>query len=299
MASAQSKIFNILLRLINKKSLLKRQFKKGNFNAFTSPIPPQRIFRDIRVEQYQVNDRNVFTLSPRHNGSKKHILYLHGGAYVTGFTKLHWYFLKDLITNTHCSITAPDYPLAPQHTYKDVLEMMMKIHQKLLLTIDPDNLILMGDSAGGGLALSLAQKIKDENLPQPNHIILLSPWLDITVSNPDITAIDPTDPFTGIEGLRLAGKAYAGMDDPTGYLLSPINGSLAGLGKISVFTGTKEILVADSRKLKTLMETQGIPVNYREYEDMVHVWMLLHFPESRKARNEIFKLVKSPDVHPS
>jgi len=293
MASAQSKIFNILLRLINKKGLLKRQFAKGSFNAFTSPSPPRRIFQACTIDIYQINNHNVFTLQPKHNGSKKHILYLHGGAYVTGFIKLHWHFLKDLIANTQCSITAPDYPLAPKHTYKEVLEMMVKLYRKLLQTVHPDDLILMGDSAGGGLALALAQKLKVENLPQPNHIILLSPWLDITLSNPDIAMIDPIDPFTGIEGLRLAGKAYAGSDDPSYYLLSPINGALDGLGKISVFVGTREILVADTRKLRAMMEAKGVSINYNEYRDMIHVWMLLHFPESRKAKREIVELIRS------
>lgn len=296
MASAQSKIFNTLLRLINKKGLLKRQFATGRHNAFASLTPPPRIFRACRIDTYQINNRNVFALQPGSTESKKHILYLHGGAFVANFTKLHWHFLADLIAKTQCTITTPDYPLAPQHTHREIMEIMLRLYQKLLLTINPENLILMGDSAGGGLALALAQKLKSEKLPQPDQIILLSPWLDITLSNPDIGVIDPLDPFTGIEGLRLAGKAYAGADDPTHYLLSPINGNFDGLGKISVFVGTKEILVADTRKLKTLMEAKGIPINYNEYKDMIHVWVLLHFPESIRAKSEIVELIRSNDA---
>jgi acetyl esterase/lipase len=110
MASAQSKIFNILLRLINKKNLLKRQFANGSFNAFSSPTPPKRIFKTRQVDQYQIDGHNVFTLQPKNKRGKKHILYLHGGAYITSFVKPHWYFLEDLMANTKCSITAPDYP---------------------------------------------------------------------------------------------------------------------------------------------------------------------------------------------
>lgn len=293
MASAQSKIFNILLRLINKKGLLKRQFERTSFNAFTSPVPPAKIFRNCRIDTYLISNRNVFVLRPAKNECKKHILYLHGGAFVSNFTKLHWHFLADLIAKTHCTITTPDYPLAPQHTNRDVFEMMLQLYRKLLQTVHPDDLILMGDSAGGGLALALAQKLRTENLPQPDQIILLSPWLDITLSNPDIVKIDSIDPFTGIEGLRLAGQAYAGNDDPRHFLLSPINGSFDQLGKISVFIGTKEILHADALKLKALMAAQGVSANYREYKDMIHVWMLLHFPESRKAKSEIAELITS------
>jgi acetyl esterase/lipase len=296
MASAKSKLFNVLLRLINKKGLLKRQFKGGSFDVFSSPIPPRRIFRNYHVDTYQINDHNVFTIHPKHHRGNRHILYLHGGAFVAGFIDLHWYFLKDIIAKTHCSVTAPDYPLAPGHTYKDVLQMMTKLYEKLLFTVDAADLMVMGDSAGGGIALALAQLLKVENIRQPEHIILLSPWLDLTLSNPDISSIDSVDPFIGIEGLRLAGKVYAGGDDLNNYLLSPINGPLDGLGKISVFAGTKEILVADTRKLKKIMDSKGVAINYHEYEDMIHAWMLMPFPESRKARNEIEEIIKSSGI---
>ncbi|HYC87057.1 MAG TPA: alpha/beta hydrolase fold domain-containing protein [Chryseosolibacter sp.] len=95
------------------------------------------------------------------------------------------------------------------------------------------------------------------------------------------------------EDRELTGKAYAGNDDPTNYQISPINGSLDGLGKISVFVGTREILAADTRKLKKLMEAKGIRINYKEYQDMIHVWMLLHFPESKRAKSEIVELIRS------
>ena len=293
MASAQSKILNIVLRLINKKGLLKRQFAKGRFDDFISPTPPKKILRTCAIDTNQINGHNVFTLIPKHNISKKHILYLHGGAYVTSFVSPHWYFLELISAKTQCVITSPDYPLAPKHTYKEVFEMIVKLYQKLLLTVHSSDIILMGDSAGGGLALALTQRLKVENLPLPCHTILLSPWLDVTLSNPEIPMIDRIDPFTGIEGLRLAGKVYAGDSDPTHYLLSPINGPLKGLGKISIFAGTKDILVADSRKLKSLAESQGATIDYYEYKDMIHAWMLLYLPESKKAKNEIAELIKS------
>ena len=101
------------------------------------------------------------------------------------------------------------------------------------------------------------------------------------------------DPFLGKEGLRQAGKLYAGDTVPDHYLVSPINGSLAGLGKISLFAGSKEILVADTRKLKSLAEANGIDLDYYEYEDMVHAWMFLHFlPESRRAKQKIMDLIR-------
>ncbi|HEX5171877.1 MAG TPA: alpha/beta hydrolase [Cyclobacteriaceae bacterium] len=245
------------------------------------------------VDTYQINHCNVFTIKPKYKTSKGHILYLHGGAFVSSFINFHWSFLGDIIDKTDCTITAPDYPLAPTYTYKDVLQMVTALYKKLLSTVGSENLIISGDSAGGGIALALAQKLKVENIAQPNHIILLSPWLDLTLSNPEISKIGPADPFIGIKGLQLAANAYAGGDDLNNYLLSPINGSLDGLGKISVFVGTKEILVADTRKLKKLMEAKGVQIDYHEYKDMFHAWMFLSFPESRQAKVEIEQLINS------
>ena len=292
MASTQSKLFNTILRLINKKNFLRKQLVAGKFDSFSSPEPPFSISKTCHVHKFQINGRNVFTLEPKNkNDTGKNILYLHGGAYVQRFNRFHWDFLADLVKRTHCTITAPDYPLAPAYTYKESFGMVAELYRRLLETKAPDDLIMMGDSAGGGFALALAQKMKNESTDQPAQIILLSPWLDITLANPDIKEIGPKDPFLRKESLQQAGKLYAGDTNRDYYLLSPINGPLEGLGKISVFAGSNEILVADARKLKSLAESKGIHLNYYEYSNMVHAWMFLNFPESKRAKQQIVDLI--------
>jgi acetyl esterase/lipase len=243
-----------------------------------------------------VHDHIVFTLNQRHIKNQKHILYLHGGAYVEGFVKPHWDFLYMLMQNLDCVITAPDYPLAPAHTFEQSFAMVSEIYKDLSGTTDSKNLILMGDSSGGGFALALAQLIRNEHVPQPGQIILLSPWLDISLTNPGIKDVDPSDYFLGVEGLKMAGEAYAGGTSPDYYLLSPIYGSLEGLAKISLFIGSREILVADARKLKNIAEEKGIAITYNEYPGMFHAWMLLNLPESKKAKKEIVDLIRSSSL---
>jgi acetyl esterase/lipase len=290
----QSRLFNLLLKLVNKKTLLKKQFKYNKFNLFSSIEPTRKVFASCIVDKYRVHDHKVFTLRPKNNGviNRKHILYLHGGAYVQSFVRPHWDFLSFLVKNTNCSITAPDYPLAPAHTYEQSFAMVSVLYKEMMKTIDPAEFILMGDSAGGGFALAMAQLMKNENVSQPGKIILLSPWLDLALTNPEIKDIDPSDNFLDVEGLQLAGKAYAGKTNVNHYLLSPINGSLEGLGKISLFMGSREILAADARKLKDIADTKGIELDYYEYPGMFHAWMLLNLPESRKAKKEIVELVR-------
>jgi monoterpene epsilon-lactone hydrolase len=282
----------VLLRLINKRSFLSRQLKKGRFNRFDCAEPPAGLFHNIEIDQ--LHGRNVFTLKPQGEDScRKYILYLHGGAYVQCFTLAHWYFLSHLIKATGAQIIAPDYPLAPDHTYKDAFAMVELLYEHLLTTHSPSELILMGDSAGGGFALALAQKLKTYNIPVPGQIILLSPWLDITLENPDIDSLDLLDPFLERKSLQQAGALFAGDTSVDHYQLSPINGPMEGLGKITMLAGSHDLLVADARKLKRIASSKGISLDYFEYPEMIHAWMFLNFPESKKARQQIISLVRN------
>jgi acetyl esterase/lipase len=287
MASLESKFFYRLLRLINKKKFLELQFVFEKFDFYNCKEPPRETSKICNISKHQVNGRNVFTLSPKNVTPVKHILYLHGGAYVQGFVKLHWKFLSMLVQQTRCTITAPDYPLAPKNTYVDSFAMVTMIYSEIINRAGAKNMILMGDSAGGGFALALAKKMREEDVQQPDKIILLCPWLDITLTNPEIQKIDPLDPFLSVPALKRAGLAYAGNADPLNFAVSPIHGSMKNLGEIFLFMGSLDVLAADARKLKTLAELEGVHIHYREYPDMVHMWLFLNFEESRMAQREI------------
>ncbi len=145
----------------------------------------------------------------------------------------------------------------------------------------------MGDSAGGGFALALAQLLLEKGLSQPGKIILLSPWLDITMKNPDAYVLEDKDPMLGIYGLIQMGKAYAGDTNLNHYLLSPINGKINGLGKISLFIGTHEVFLPDARRFRDIALSQGARINYFEYPKMNHIFVLYPIPEAKKATKEI------------
>lgn len=297
MASIESKLYYYLLRLIKKKRFLEMQFAFGRFDFYNCKKPPREISAFCHVAQRQVGGRKVFTLTPRDVvPTSYHILYLHGGAYVQNFVKQHWRFMSLLVRETGCTVTAPDYPLAPRFTYREAFAMVQSLYQDITNENGNSDVILMGDSAGGGFALALAQKIRIEKLPPPRKVILLSPWLDLTLSNRAIRDVDQLDPFLSVEGLRKAGRAYAGETDPNFFMLSPVNGPLDGVGEISVFIGSRDLLVADARELKKRAAARGIFINYREYQDMVHVWMFLNFPEAISAQQEILDLVSETVV---
>jgi acetyl esterase/lipase len=126
-------------------------------------------------------------------------------------------------------VLVPDYPLAPAVTAKASFAMVEQVYKDLLTKVSAEKVIFMGASAGAGFALALAQKLKKEGLLQSEQVILLSPWLDTTMNNLDAVEAEKEDPWLSIEGLRGAGKLWAGELDGKDPLLSPIYRSVAGL----------------------------------------------------------------------
>ncbi len=153
-------------------------------------------------------------------------------------------------------------------------------------------MFFVGDSAVSGLALSYAQYLRNGEKKLPEQIILSAPWLDVTMSNPEIPNIDKDDKMLGIQGLKMAGKAYAGRFETTDYRVSPIYGEFEGLPKISVFIGTHDLFWADTKKLKTKLDKANIPMNYFEYPNMFHNWwIMVGLPESKNVVRQVSSLL--------
>ena len=245
------------------------------------------------VEKDLIDGMEVFYINKGAKRNNKLILYLHGGGYIEQPVPEHWKFLDKLAVATEACVTMPIYPKAPDYQYTDTFERLLSLYKSILSDTEPKNVIFMGDSAGGGLALALAQYLVEKELPQPGKMILLSPWLDITMENPDIPSLDSKDPSLGIYGLIQMGKAWAGSADPHNYMLSPIYGSILGLGEITIFAGSHEVLLPDIRKLKALAEAQNVKINYFEYPKMDHVFPLYPIPEAKKAQKQIIDIIKS------
>ena len=152
----------------------------------------------------------------------------------------------------------------------------MKAYREITIKNYGDEFYLFGDSAGGGLALAVLQILRDEKIiPFPKKTVLMSPWVDLTMSNPKIGAAAERDPLLTMDCLYHAAERYIGNGDAKNAVLSPIFGRMDNLGKIFLLTGTHEILNPDCRKLKTkLMAAYGTELEFYEGEKMVHDWIL-------------------------
>lgn len=149
---------------------------------------------------------------------------------------------------------------------------------------DDDAFILVGDSAGGGLALSLAQIISTkQGVRRPEKIILFSPWLDLSLENPEINEQANKDMILSKEALLYAAEQYANPSEFKNPLVSPINGDFRELGSIIMFFGSNELFYADGLSMQRIAETDKLDICFRFYHKMPHDWVIFPIPEARMA----------------
>jgi acetyl esterase/lipase len=242
-------------------------------------------------EKCEVKGMDVYRVKGDGTNDKTKILYLHGGGYTSDPLPFHWFYILQLKACTQTDFYVPVYPKLPLYTYKDAFDKVMEVYENLLESNNAEDIVFMGDSAGGGFVLALAQLIQNKGMPGPRDIIMLSPWLDITMSNPELPEFEKTDPVLGIKGLIATGKYWAGDTDTNYYLLSPINGPLEGLGRMTLFVGTRELLCPDARRFKAIAEEKGVPLRYFEYPEMVHCFPIHPIPEAKEANEIIVKTI--------
>lgn len=258
------------------------------------------------IDQKKFKNRNVFIITQKEvQKTDITILYFHGGSYMAEATEQHWTFLEKIINDTGATIILPDYPLTPKYHYKDVFNMVEPLYEEIINKVNPENLILMGDSAGGGLTLALEESLSNKSIPMPSKTILISPWLDVRLENPDIDKVQKYDKDLNKDALKLAGIAYAGGNEEgiNSFLVNPIDGDLSKLKNITIFTGTYDILNPDVKILKEKAEKQNVKIDIKEYEGASHVWILKNPKENPKEKDaiingyeEIIKLIKQKDA---
>lgn len=242
------------------------------------------------VETEQVDSMTVYYLN-RQEKAKKRILYIHGGAYIYEMYSQHWDMLNKIAKDSGAEIIIPIYQLAPTHNFKDNIEILIKIYKSLLN--DNSEIILMGDSAGGGLALGLSYELADRNYTKPDKTILLSPWLDVTMENLDYKNYESKDPLLAGFGLKEAGKLWAGELSTKDERISPLYGDYKKLQNITLFVGTREIFYPDVTTFYNNLVKQGVKAQLYVGEEMNHVWPLFPIPETKETLKQINKIINN------
>ena len=268
-----AKIEEAILRYTKPKYMDSKEDVDDFLNNKPVQKPPQGIFK--------MSDSHLYTFG--NENAKNTILFVHGGAFVSEMNYQHLLYCLKMSRKLDAHVMAPVYPLAPQHNAMETYDMITEIYEKL----DYENLILMGDSAGGGFVLSFAQYLKTVGLPQPRKIIAFSPWVDISMSNSPYD--NEHDPILGEIGLKEMGKSWAGDLDTKDYRVSPLYGDVAGQAQTLIFSGTGEIFYKDIELYVEKLKKSNVNVKFIKGEGLFHIYPLFPSPEAKKAFKEVKK----------
>lgn len=245
----------------------------------------------LKVADVEV-DGPVVRLTPKGGARGTHVIYTHGGCYTYPIKSLHWDLLATLIEGAGVSIDVPLYPLAPDHTMDESYELLETVYDDAART--HERVFLAGDSAGGGLALGQALHYRDTGRPAPVGIILFSPWVDLTMTNPAIAGLSKVDRMLAAPGLVAAGQWWAGSRDPREPLASPLFGELANLAPVHVFQGGYDLLAADAVELVERIRRSGGEATLELVERAFHVYVGAPWtPEARASIRRVVTILTS------
>ncbi len=242
--------------------------------------PAHGLARRVPIERREAGGWPVYELGRA--DAPNRAIFLHGGVYIYEIVSWHWNYLARLAAESGTRFIVPIYPLAPAGVASEVVPATTALVREL--TEHHESVALIGDSAGGGLALAAVQLLADAGAAAPRTLVLQSPWLDVSMTDPAIAEIEPRDPWLAAPGMAAGGDLYRGELPREHPFVSPINGRLDRLPRTLVFSGTRDILNADARRLVRLAAEAGSPVEYHEGNGMLHNYPLLPIPEGTAAR---------------
>lgn len=239
---------------------------------------PEKFAARFGVEQWETAGQKVITLHPRSGADDWHMLYFHGGGFVRPMFKEHWPLAAAMVEKLGVSVTLPMYEVVPENPAERQDAVADAAFARLAQSHDPAKIILNGDSAGGHMALSLALRLAKAGGPQPGKLALFAPWLDLTLADPAIAAVEPHDIMLKIGTLRSCGRMFAGARDPASPECSPLYASkedLALLPPTRIWTGRHDLFIIDSPAFVGRLRDAGVDAKLYEYEGAPHVFMAI------------------------
>jgi len=250
--------------------------------------------QNIRIEPIQLSPKfSADWIKPEKNNSTEKqplILFLHGGGFSVGSSISHRPLCARIADSSQCNILVVNYRLAPEHRYPVALEDALFSYQWLLKNYPGRSIIVMGDSAGGGLAMALLLLIKEKSFPMPAGAVGISAWLDLECTSASYQTNKEIDLLASAEGLRFVGRGYANKKINKDPLVSPFYATdLSGLCPLLLQVGGAETLLDENKLFATQAKKYGVAVELQVWPHMVHVWHSLYgmVPEAAEAIDAI------------
>ena len=218
--SLRADILTAILLLTKAKKIAEKSIYKPQRK--TRSLAPEKFNKRFTVNTSSIDGFDLLSVSPP-NAKKLHIFFLHGGAYVLEPLAAHRSIIEQLAMKTGATVHFLFYPLAPENTFELTHEIVTRAYHTVVADYPEEEFCLFGDSAGGGLALSFLQTLSQQSiLPMPIKTVLVSPWVDLSLSNPSIEAFQSKDPILSVRALQFAAKHFAGNNDLKNPVVYPL-----------------------------------------------------------------------------
>lgn len=288
--SLLSRTFIFIAKLAKLSERVNYKTPKRNTREFA----PSKLNKKLQTDEWFIEVHQVITISPPEM-TNHHIIFLHGGAYVIEGQDVHRRLAERFALEHGFKISYIEYPLAPEKTVMDTHRVVIQAYKEITTKNPTDKFYFFGDSAGGGLAIALLQVFREQNImPFPIHTAVVSPWLDVTMSNERIGEYENKDAILSLKNLKEAGAMYAGDIDPKNPIVSPMFGSTENLGSILMFVGTHEVFFPDCIEfVEKLKQANGTNAELIIGEELFHDWVVVPLPESMNTIKTIVNFFKS------
>jgi len=250
----------------------------------------------VGVESVTAGSVSAEILSPEGKQSGRTILYLHGGGYALGSPRSHRHMAANLAVAAQAKTVLIDYRLAPESPFPAAVNDAVSVYQWLLENgTTASNVIIAGDSAGGGLTVATLIAARDRGLPVPAGGVCISAWADLTNTSETYETLADADPMVTRESIMRWTQAYLSGSDPKTPLASPAHADLTGLPPLLIQVGSDEVLLGDSRMLAANAKKAGVHVKLEEWDGMIHVWHWFaeYLDEAAQATQSIAAFIAS------
>lgn len=251
--------------------------------------PKHKQFSKSLISQFEILESTITEIKSKQKTNNKLLLFIHGGAFISGPAKHHWDTVQEIKKHTDTTIWMCDYPKAPESKIDKISKNIDAIYATAIKKYDPSQVTLIGDSVGGTLAIALTQRLILKEMTIPNKLILISPVMDATISNPKIENLDKVDPMLSKLGVLSAKKMCVENDNLQDVMISPLNGSFKQFPQTILFLAENDITYPDQQIAVKKLDNASVVIEVVTGKKMPHIWPLL--PVMSEAKTALKKII--------
>lgn len=250
--------------------------------------PKSRFFKQKGIQQFTILNTGITEINIKKDNTKL-LLFIHGGAFVSGPVQHHWDVIKKIAQTTNYNTWLCNYPKAPENDITKITDNIHAVYKAAVNNYGADNIALIGDSAGGTLATLLIQQLVQQQLKLPKKIILISPVMDVSLTNPDIVEAAKKDVMLSMKGVISAKKMCAQHISLKSPLISPLYGSFTNFPKTLVVIAENDIMYPDAKLAIGKLQESHTDLEIIEGKNMPHIWPYL--PVMKEAKITLKKVI--------